>query len=379
MRNIAIIGATGSIGRQAIDIIERNPDRFRLMLISAHSDLQSLVETANRLQVPYVAFSGKEIPSKTDFTYPCELIYGENALCRAAEQADYDIFLNAVVGISALQPTLIAMEKGARIALSNKEMLVCAGSLVMDRAKKLSAEIIPVDSEHSAIFQCLFAGQASEIDSLIITSSGGAFRDIPIDKLDKISPSDALFHPNWKMGRKITIDCATMVNKGFEVIEASHLFSIPIEQIETRLHRESIVHSMVRFCDGSIIAQLSSPDMRLPIQYAFTYPERISSPVSPLPTAYSLSFDRIDENRYPCFPLLIEAGKRGGLYPAALLAADTVLVPAFLMEKITYFDFPKVFESILNEFSFAKDYSVSDVFFINNEIEKYTRKVVNAL
>ena len=379
MKKVAIIGVTGSIGRQAVDIIERNPDRFVLSAISAHSDIASLIEVANRLRVPYVAFSGKNPPVQSDFSYPCKLIVGADALCHLAESADFDVFLNAVVGIAALEPTMIAMEKGARIALSNKEMLVSAGEYVMKRASELSAEIIPVDSEHSAIFQCLSAGQASDVDRLIITSSGGAFRDVPIDRLDEVSPYDALRHPTWKMGKKITIDCATMVNKGFEVIEASHLFSIPIDRIETTIHRESIVHSMVRFRDGSTIAQLSSPDMRLPIQYALTYPERIASPVAPLSTIFSLSFDKVDGTRYPCFTRLLDAGSRGGLYPAALLASDTVLVSAYLEGRIKYFTMPKVMDRILSEFSLDGSYDISDVLRINREAEQYTRMVVDKL
>ena len=379
MKKIAIIGVTGSIGSQAVDVIEKNPDLFSLTLVSSHSNADKLVEVANRHKVPTVCFSGKNPPSKDSFNYPCELITGENALVAAAENADYDVFLNAVVGIDALRPTLIAMSKGARIALSNKEMLVSAGEYVMRMKDEFKSEIVPVDSEHSAIFQCLAAGRFSDVDALIITSSGGAFRDVPLDELDNVSPERALAHPNWNMGKKITIDCATMVNKGFEVIEAKHLFRLPFEKIETVLHRESDVHSMVRFADGATIAQLSSPDMRLPIQYAFTYPERVASPVKPLKTPFSLTFEEIDLNRYPCFRILLEAGKKGGLYPAAMLAADAVLVPAYLEGAIKYSDIAKTLEIVLNEFSLKGEYGRADVLRINDEIEKYTRNVVKKL
>ena len=379
MKKIAIIGVTGSIGRQAVDVVEKNPDLFRLTMISSHSDADALVKVANRHKVPTVCFSGANPPAKESFDYPCELITGENALVAAAESADYDIFLNAVVGIAALRPTLIAMGKGARIALSNKEMLVSAGEYVMRIADELNSEIIPVDSEHSAIFQCLSAGQASDVDALIITSSGGAFRDVPIKDLDAVSPERALAHPNWNMGKKITIDCATMVNKGFEVIEAKHLFRMPFEKIKTVIHRESVVHSMVRFADGATIAQLSSPDMRLPIQYAFTYPKRVSSPVNPLKTPLSLTFEEVDYDRYPCFHILLEAGRRGGLYPAAMLASDAVLVPAYLAGQIKYSDIAKVLERVMNKFSLDGKYDLSDVLRINDEVEKYTLSVVKKL
>ena len=254
-----------------------------------------------------------------------------------------------------------------------------AGEFVTRRAKEKGVRLLPVDSEHSAIFQCLSAGQASDVDALIITSSGGAFRDIPLDELDSIPPERALAHPNWQMGKKITIDCATMVNKGFEVIEAKHLFGIPLHKIETYLHRESIVHSMVRFRDGSTIAQLSSPDMRLPIQYALTYPARIPSPVKPLMPPYSLTFDKIDEMRYPCFRILLDAAKKGGLYPAALLASDAVLVPAYLEHRIRYSDISRVLSRVLSDFDLSDKYTIDDVLYINDEAEKYTRNMVEKL
>ena len=379
MKRVAIIGVTGSIGKQAVEIIENNPDLFSLSMISAHRDTATLIEIANRFKVPTVCLTGDANLSSTDFDYPCMVFVGKDALNNGAEHAEYDVFLNAVVGIAALEPTLIAMQKGARIALSNKEMLVSAGRYVMEQAKKLRAEIIPVDSEHSAIFQCLSSGHPSDLDSLIITSSGGAFRDLPLSELDDVPSSRALEHPNWLMGKKITIDCATMVNKGFEVIEASHLFDVPLEKIQTVIHRESIVHSMVRFADGSVIAQLSQPDMRLPIQYAFTYPDRIPSLVKPLLPPFNLSFKEVDFARYPCFALMLEAGKRGGLYPAAMLAADSMLVPAYLAGKIKYSDIAKVLESVLNHYVLSGAYSLEDVLNINRDAEEYTRKVVDML
>ena len=379
MKKIAIIGATGSIGRQAIDVIERYPDAFCVTMISAHSDKDGLISLANRLKVPTVCYTGESSLDKTDFNYPCTLLFGENALVDGAESADYDIFLNAVVGLPALRPTMVAIKKGARIALSNKEMLVSAGEYVMAVARKLKSEIIPVDSEHSAIFQCLSAGKREDVDKLIITSSGGAFRDIPLAMLDDLSPERALNHPNWNMGKKITIDCATMVNKGFEVIEASHLFDIDIHSIETVIHRESIVHSMVRFKDGAVVAQLSEPDMRLPIQYAFTYPERLPSPVKPLTVPCDLSFRAVDFERYPCFKIMLEAGALGGLYPAAMLAADSVLVPAYLSGQIKYSQMPIVMSKVLTSFSLKGMYDIEEVLRINAEVEKYTHRVVKKL
>ena len=378
MKRIAVIGITGSIGKQALQIISAYPDNYKLSCISAHSDFTALVKIANLYKVPVVAFSGKN-GDGTAFDYPCTFLQGEDALEIAAEKAEYDIFLNSVVGIAALSPTLIAMEKGARIALANKEMLVCAGEYVMKRAYDLSSEIIPVDSEHSAIFQCLSSGRKEDVDALIITSSGGAFRDIPIDKIDSLDPARSLAHPNWNMGTKITVDCATMVNKAFEVVEAEHLFGISSDRIETVIHRESIVHSMVRFKDGAVIAQLAEPDMRLPIQYAFSYPNRQNSPVRNLPLSFDLSFREVDLCRYPCFAIGSTVAKKGGLYPCAFMSADDEIVPAYLSNIIKYSEISDVFEKVLSHFDLAGSYDLSDVFFINKEVREYTRRVIGDL
>lgn len=380
MKRIAIVGVTGSIGRQAVDVINSSGGAYSISLVSAHSNREGLLSIANAFKVPNVCYTGREPFSASDLSYPCRIFTGDDALKNAAESADYDIFLNSVVGIASLEPTIAAMKKGARIALSNKEMLVCAGEFVSSLAKKLSSEIVPVDSEHSAIFQCLQAGKKEEVESLIITSSGGAFRDVPLSELDRIDPAAALSHPNWRMGRKITVDCATMVNKGFEVIEAMHLFSMPIEKIETVVHRESIVHSMVRYIDGSVVAQLANPDMRLPIAYAFSYPSRVKTPVSRLPLEMDLTFREVDLARYPAFAVALEAAKKGGLYGAAYMSADDVLVPSFLAGKIGYFELARVLESVLRAFpDLGGAYDLADVFYINEEVEKYTLKAVGEL
>ena len=376
MKRVAVLGVTGSIGRQAIDVISKMSEAFEVSLVSAHSNKDGLIQVARQYKVPFVCLSGGGQLSPQDLGYPCRVFCGIGALLRAAKEAEYDVFLNSVVGLGALEPTLIAMEKGARIALANKEMLVSAGAYVMNRAKALGAEIVPVDSEHSAIFQCLQAGRGVDVDRLILTSSGGAFRDVPISELDDVSPDRALAHPNWRMGKKITMDCATMVNKGFEVVEAIHLFSLPLDRIDTVIHRESIVHSMVRFCDGSTIAQLSQPDMRLPIQYALTYPQRVASPIKSLLPPYSLTFTPVDAARYPCFGVMLEAARRGGLFPAAILAADEVLVRSYLNGDIAYSDFAPMMERVLSHFDVSGEYDLSDVLYINTEAEKYTQSMV---
>lgn len=378
MKRVAVIGITGSIGKQALEIISGRGNEYALTCISAHSEFTELVRIANRYKVPVVAYSGNN-GDKNAFNYPCTFFQGDDALVLAAETADYDIFLNSVVGIAALRPTLIAMEKGARIALANKEMLVCAGEYVMRKARELSSEIIPVDSEHSAIFQCLASGRKEDVDTLIITSSGGAFRDVPLAEIDALDPTRALSHPNWNMGKKITIDCATMVNKAFEVIEAEHLFEVPSNRIETVIHRESIVHSMVRFKDGSVIAQLAEPDMRLPIQYALSYPRKTLSPVKRLPLTFELSFREVDPLRYPCFILGLEAAKKGGLFPCAYMSADDEIVPAYLSKKLKYSQISDVFEKVLSHFSLHDEYDLSDVFYINKEVKEYTRRVIGEL
>ena len=376
MKKVAVLGVTGSIGRQAVDVISKLSNEFEISLISAHSDKKGLIEVARLYRVPFVCLSDGTQLSPDELGYPCQVFCGKDALVRASSEADYDVFLNAVVGLDALEPTLIAMEKGARIALSNKEMLVSAGELVMARAKKLKREIIPVDSEHSAIFQCLGAGRAEDVDKLILTSSGGAFRDVPLAELNALSPDRALAHPNWRMGKKITMDCATMVNKGFEVVEAMHLFDMPFDKIQTLIHRESVVHSMVRFRDGSTIAQLSDPDMRLPIQYALTYPKRVPSPVSSPEPPYTLTFLPVDLERYPCFGVMLEAARRGGLYPAIMFAADEVLVRAYLRGSIVYTDLAPIMLRVMEHFDLSGSYTIPDVLNINAEAEKYTQSVV---
>ena len=378
MKNVAVLGVTGSIGKQALDIIQSHPDEYVLTFVSAFSNFDELVRIANEYKVKTVAYAGNG-GKKEAFSYPCEFFEGEDSLSRGAECAQYDIFLNSVVGIAALRPTMIAMEKGARIALANKEMLVCAGEYVMKRAKELHTEIVPVDSEHSAVFQCLLSGRKEDVDTLIITSSGGAFRDIPIDELDKLDPVRALAHPNWSMGRKITCDCATMVNKAFEVIEAQHLFSMPLSSIETVIHRESIVHSMVRFKDGSVIAQMAEPDMRLPIQYAFTYPSKSTSPIARLPLSFNLSFREVDPIRYPCFMIGLEAAKKEGLYPCAYMSADDEIVPAYLSGKVKYSDIPNIFENVLSHFSLSGRFDFNDVFLINRDVREYTRNILGVV
>ncbi|MBQ7712467.1 MAG: 1-deoxy-D-xylulose-5-phosphate reductoisomerase [Clostridia bacterium] len=376
MKRVAILGVTGSIGRQAVDVISRYPEDFSISLVSAHSSRDVLLELARRFRVPVVCYTGGDPIDPSELGYPCRVFCGADALILGAREGEYDVLLNSVVGLGALEPTLVAMEKGARIALANKEMLVSAGDLVMKRVKSLGAELIPVDSEHSAIFQCLQAGRHEEIDRLVLTSSGGAFRDVPVEQLDRLDPAKALAHPNWRMGKKITLDCATMVNKGFEVIEAKHLFDVPLDHIETVIHRESVVHSMVRFCDGSTIAQLSQPDMRLPIQYALTYPNRVPSPVSSPMPPYSLTFDEVDLRRYPCFGVMLEAARKGGLYPAVALAADEVLARAFSERRIRYSEIAPLMERVLARFDVGGDYTLADVRYINSEAEKYTQSVV---
>ncbi len=376
MKKIAILGITGSIGGQAVSVIRESAGEYRITLASAHSDKKNLIRLAEEFRIPVLCYSGADAFSAKDLSYPCLVFQGEDALERGAKEAEYDVFLNSVVGISALKPTLIALEKGARIALSNKEMLVCGGEFVMKRAKELNSEIIPVDSEHSAIFQCLQSGKKQDVDTLIITSSGGAFRDVPISEIDSIDPLHSLDHPNWNMGKKITVDCATMVNKGFEVIEAMHLFQIPIDRIETVLHRESIVHSMVRFQDGSVVAELAEPDMRLPIAYAFSYPDRHKTPVKRLPLEMNLSFSRIDPDRYPCFYLAREIAKKGGLSGACFMSADEVLVPLYLQKKIKFSDIYRSLASVCSHFSdLGGEYSLQDVFYINEEVKKYTESM----
>lgn len=339
MIKISLIGSTGSIGRQVVDVALRHKDKFKIITLAAGGNAKLLEEQANLLRPEVIALADpekaceiKELPEGT------ALYAGENAVLHAVSEKS-DIVFVAVSGFAGLKPTLEGISLGKDIALANKETLVAGGEIVMKLAKEKGVRIIPVDSEHSAIFQCLGFKRDADFRKLIITASGGAFRDLPKEKIEKMNAADALRHPNWNMGKKITIDCATLLNKGLEVIEACRLYNAPLEKVEAIIHPESIIHSMVEFCDGAIMAQLGYPSMEIPIQLALTYPKRYETGVPFLSLAgKTLHFDNIDTDRFPCFSLALDAYKKGGLYPCAMNAANEAAVMLYLEDKIKFYD-----------------------------------------
>ena len=339
MIKISLIGSTGSIGRQVVDVALRHKDKFKIITLAAGGNAKLLEEQANLLRPEVIALADpekaceiKELPKGT------ALYTGENAVLHAVSEKS-DIVFVAVSGFAGLKPTLEGISLGKDIALANKETLVAGGEIVMKLAKEKGVRIIPVDSEHSAIFQCLGFKRDADFRKLIITASGGAFRDLPKEKIEKMNAADALRHPNWNMGKKITIDCATLLNKGLEVIEACRLYNAPLEKVEAIIHPESIIHSMVEFCDGAIMAQLGYPSMEIPIQLALTYPKRYETGVPFLSLAgKTLHFDNIDTDRFPCFSLALDAYKKGGLYPCAMNAANEAAVMLYLEDKIKFYD-----------------------------------------
>ena len=339
MIKISLIGSTGSIGRQVVDVALRHKDKFKIITLAAGGNAKLLEEQANLLHPEVIALADpekaceiKELPKGT------ALYTGENAVLHAVSEKSDMVFV-AVSGFAGLKPTLEGISLGKDIALANKETLVAGGEIVMKLAKEKGVRIIPVDSEHSAIFQCLGFKRYADFRKLIITASGGAFRDLPKEKIEKMKAADALRHPNWNMGKKITIDCATLLNKGLEVIEACRLYNAPLEKVEAIIHPESIIHSMVEFCDGAIMAQLGYPSMEIPIQLALTYPKRYETGVPFLSLAgKTLHFDNIDTNRFPCFSLALDAYKKGGLYPCAMNAANEAAVMLYLEDKIKFYD-----------------------------------------
>ena len=339
MIKISLIGSTGSIGRQVVDVALRHKDKFKIITLAAGGNAKLLEEQANLLHPEVIALADpekaceiKELPKGT------ALYTGENAVLHAVSEKS-DIVFVAVSGFAGLKPTLEGISLGKDIALANKETLVAGGEIVMKLAKEKGVRIIPVDSEHSAIFQCLGFKRDADFRKLIITASGGAFRDLPKEKIGKMKAADALRHPNWNMGKKITIDCATLLNKGLEVIEACRLYNAPLEKVEAIIHPESIIHSMVEFCDGAIMAQLGYPSMEIPIQLALTYPKRYETGVPFLSLAgKTLHFDNIDMDRFPCFSLALDAYKKGGLYPCAMNAANEAAVMLYLEDKIKFYD-----------------------------------------
>ena len=364
-QNVAILGSTGSIGTQTLDVIDRHSELFEVYALTAHNNIDLLVEQAKRYRPEVVAIADerhyKTLREALD-GLPVKVFAGADSICQIAAMSPIDTVVTAMVGYSGLLPTVRAIEAGKKIALANKETLVVAGELVTDLALRNRVDIVPIDSEHSAIFQCLVGENENSVEKLILTASGGAFRDTPKDDLRLATAADALRHPTWKMGAKITIDSATMMNKGFEVIEARWLFDIPIDKIEVIIHPQSIVHSMVQFCDGSIKAQLGQPDMRHPIQYALTFPDRLNAQVerANLADIHQLTFEKPDYEKFRNLRLAYDALRRGGNIPCILNAANEVAVDAFLKGKIGFFAMSDIIEQTISETVFISSPTLDD-------------------
>lgn len=338
MKKIAVIGSTGSIGVQTLNVIRRFPKEFKIVSLAGGYNAGLFLRQIEEFR-PSVATLVTEVNSAYVAPKGTKLYTGENAFTNAITE-DADIVVIALVGFNGIIAVLDAINKGKNIALANKESLVVGGELVMKKAKEKGVSIVPVDSEHSAIWQALDFEFDRDFKKIILTASGGAFRDTPPRELKRVTSKDALKHPNWKMGEKITVDCATMINKAFEIAEAKWLYNTSFEKIDVIIHRESIIHSMVEYSDNSVIAQMSYPDMELPIQIALTYPDRLKSNIRGLNFAEigKLTFEKVDHERYPCFNLAVEALKRGGAYPAVLNGANEEAVKLFLCDKIGYMD-----------------------------------------
>lgn len=352
MKNIVILGSSGSIGAQTIDVVKRFPERFNVIGLSAHRNIDILEAQIEAVRPEVVVLGDDEGARalKAKGVTGVEILTGITGLEALAAHESADIVLNALVGSVGLRPTLAALKAGTTLALANKESMVAGGAIVNRVRDETGAVVLPVDSEHNALFQCIIGEREDEIDKLIITASGGPFRGMTSEKLEAVTVEQALDHPRWVMGPKITIDSSTLMNKGLEVIEAHWLFRIPYEKIEVLVHPQSIVHSMVEYIDGSIKAHLGRTDMRIPIQYALSYPERLASPVPPLNFVEvgALTFEAPDYDNFPCLTYALEAGAAGGTYTTVLNAANEEAVDAFLVKRIGYTDIPRTIREVLD-------------------------------
>ena len=355
LKKIAILGSTGSIGRSTLQVIERYPDRFQVVSLAAGKNIELLAEQIQRFRPKLVAVLdqqlAKNLTSRLQPDAPVEVVAGSEGYQQVASLAEVDMVLSAMVGAAGLIPTLSAIRAGKDVALANKETLVMAGALVMDEVRRHQVRLLPVDSEHNAIFQALEGHRREELKRILLTASGGPFRNMPMEELESVTPAQALAHPNWTMGPKITIDSATLMNKGLEVIEAKWLFDVPVEKIDVHIHPQSIVHSMVEYIDGSVIAQMGIPDMRIPIAYALAYPERLELDLPPLDffSLKTLTFQEPDLSRFPCLDLAFAACKAGGTMPAVLNASNEVAVQAFLDNRIPFNGIPRTVNQVMQQ------------------------------
>lgn len=377
---VSILGSTGSIGRQTLNIVDHLG--IPVCALTAGTNVDRMAAQCEKYIPRLVSMAteeaAKELKNRISHL-PTEVLWGEEGLLKAATIQEADCVITAVVGMVGLRPTLAAIKEGKRIGLANKETLVCAGQLVMAQAREYNAEIIPVDSEHSAIYQCLMPDfPMKQVKKLILTCSGGPFYGMQKEQLCSVTKADALCHPNWKMGEKITIDCATLMNKGLEVIEAMRLYNLPLEQVDVVIHRQSIVHSLVEFTDGAVMAQMGVPDMRLPIQLALTYPERTTCPVDPLDllTCGDLTFQRPDLEAFPCLKLAMECAGKGGTACAVMNGANEEAVALFLEDRIGFYDIYQLVAGAVTAVPFVKEPTLEEILAADRLAREFVRKTI---
>lgn len=376
---VSILGSTGSIGRQSLDVIE-NLKEIQVAALTAGTNVQLMAQQCRQFHPQLAVMATREAAQELQAALTGEktqVAWGEDGLIAAATIPEADCVITAVVGMVGLKPTLAAIRAGKRIGLANKETLVCAGELVMAEAEECGAEIVPVDSEHSAIFQCLMGcTDRREVKKILLTCSGGPFFDMDAAELKYVTKADALRHPNWKMGPKITVDCATLMNKGLEVIEAMRLYRVPLEQVEVLVHRQSIVHSLVEFTDGAVMAQLGAPDMRLPIQLALTYPQRMESPAPKLDLTQcaALTFCHPDLEKFPCLALAMQCAKRGGTACPAMNGANEEAVALFLADKIGFYDIYRLVAQAVEQVPFIQNPTLEEILEADHLARQAVRK-----
>jgi 1-deoxy-D-xylulose-5-phosphate reductoisomerase len=380
-KHIAILGSTGSIGRQTLEVLSENPENFVVEVLTAGNNADLLIEQALEYRPKAVVIADESQYRKVNDTlkqFNINVLSGDDALCDVVQMSEIDVVVTALVGTAGLKPTFAAIEAGKDIALANKETLVVAGELILGaKNESITPTILPIDSEHSAIWQCLVGEENKNIEKILLTGSGGPFRGFSRGILEKVTKEQALKHPNWSMGAKITIDSASLMNKGLEVIEAKWLFDVDFDQIEVIIHPQSIIHSMLRFTDGSIKAQMGIPDMKLPIQYALSYPKRFHNNFKRLDfTEYSqLTFEKPDLTNFPCLALAYKAGKKGGNMPCILNAANEIAVQAFLEEKIKFLDMPKIIEKAMGKLNFVPKPSLNDLLDTDKETRRFCKTI----
>jgi len=381
MKKIFILGSTGSIGVNTLNVVREFSDLFEIEAITTNRNVDLLIKQIEEFKPKYAVISDKEAAEKMKDGYNgrTKIFYGKEGLIEIAKNAEYDILVSSLVGFAGLAPTIESIKRGKRIALANKETLVSAGKLIMELSEKYNAEIIPVDSEHSAIFQCMVGEKKESIKKLVLTASGGPFLHKTLDELKSVTIEEALNHPNWNMGNKITIDSATMMNKGLEVIEAKWLFNMDVEKIDVVVHPQSIIHSMVEFSDGAIKAQLSVPDMKLPIQYALSYPERFYSNfvTTDFVKIGKLTFFEPDYSKFRCLKLAFDVLEQGGIAPCILNAANEIAVSKYLSGNINFTEIPEVIEKALDKIPNQKDFDLETIFEIDFKTRNFLIENIN--